>query len=159
MNQVKFLGLAHTFATAPPKTFYAKPAQKRYGYSSRDQKIFAVIKEHMDNMSFEALSYNFCPKRWSFERSQSKTHTTPGSKRRMRVLNAFFRSWIPPPLCLPSRHNENGSGLSPPFLHTASDQKVGDGKAWEQDYSELRLYWCVCLTSVPLFCPRSPSLL
>ena len=33
VSQVEFLNwLAHTFETLSPKTFYAKPAQKRYGY-------------------------------------------------------------------------------------------------------------------------------
>jgi len=35
VNQVKFLGLAHTFATVS-LTIYSKPTQKRYGCSSRD---------------------------------------------------------------------------------------------------------------------------
>ena len=43
VNQVEFLGLAHTFAQcnlATFKIFYVKPAQKRYGYSSRDKYFY-----------------------------------------------------------------------------------------------------------------------
>ena len=46
MNQLEFLGLAHTFATVSPSNvqniyiFFAKPAQKRYGFSSGDKKSY-----------------------------------------------------------------------------------------------------------------------
>ena len=33
VNQIKFPELAHTFATLSPSNIYAKPTQKRYGYS------------------------------------------------------------------------------------------------------------------------------
>ena len=36
VNQVEFFGLKHTFATESPCNVYPKPAQNRYGYSSRD---------------------------------------------------------------------------------------------------------------------------
>ena len=57
MNQVKFLGLAHVFVTVSPsehfKTFYAKPAQKRYGYLSGGYlsgfKNFTVVREVLCN--------------------------------------------------------------------------------------------------------------
>ena len=52
MNQVEFLGLAQTFATVSRsnvQNFNAKPAQKRYGYSSRDKKIFIVVREVLRN--------------------------------------------------------------------------------------------------------------
>ena len=43
----------------------------------------------------------------------------------------------PPPSCLPSRlpdvtHVTLSPGLPPPFLHTASDQKLEAGTAWER---------------------------
>ena len=47
VNQVEFLGLVHTFETMSPNNVqkYAKPTQKRYGYSSRDRKIFTIVRE------------------------------------------------------------------------------------------------------------------
>ena len=51
-------------------------------------------------------------------------------------MHSFDRGPLPP-LCLPRyRHNtihvKKGPGLPSAFLHTASDQKLGGGKAWEQ---------------------------
>ena len=37
MNQVKFLGLAHAFATVSPSNIVAKSLKKSYGYSSEDK--------------------------------------------------------------------------------------------------------------------------
>ena len=62
---------------------------------------------HRRNKLFEASSC-FCLKYWSFEHSGSNKD--------------------PPPIII---HIINGPGLPPPFLHTASDQKLDDGKAWE----------------------------
>ena len=48
VNQVISWGSGHVFATVSPiatfKSFYAKPAQKKCGHSSRD-KIFLLVKE------------------------------------------------------------------------------------------------------------------
>ena len=75
----------------------------------------------------------------------------------MHVQNAFFQSWTPPPLCLPRRHNviHMDQAFPPPFCtrRTASDQELDGGKDWEWGYSELHLYWCVCLTPVPSLVP------
>ena len=48
MNQVEFLGLAHTFATTI-KTFCGQPTQKRYGYSNGDKPIYTVVREVLCN--------------------------------------------------------------------------------------------------------------
>ena len=58
---------------------------------------------------FEALSSCFCLKYWSFEHSGSNKD--------------------PPPIHI--IHVINGPGLPPPFLHTASDQKLDGRNAWE----------------------------
>ena len=73
MNQVKFLGLAHTFATVSPatfKTFYTKHAQERYGYSSRDKK-FTVVREVLRNnltisLVFATFGEGNKPKKFDF---------------------------------------------------------------------------------------------
>ena len=49
-----------------------------------------------------------------------------------------MRSVTPPPSVYLGRrdviHMINIPGLPPPFLHTASDQKLDGGKAWKQGY-------------------------
>ena len=46
------------------------------------------------------------PKCWNFESSWSKECTAPGSKRRTRAQNVFFRPWTPPSpsVYIPCRH-------------------------------------------------------
>ena len=44
----------------------------------------------------QALSCSFCPNCLSFKRSQSEKCTPPGSKRRRRMRNVFFRLGTPP---------------------------------------------------------------
>ena len=44
VNQVKYLGLAHTFVAVSPSNDenIFKTAQKQYGYSSKDKKILLL---------------------------------------------------------------------------------------------------------------------
>ena len=56
----------------------------------------------------------------------------------LRLINARFASytnWAPPPSCLPDIMNVTFSPRpSPPFMHTASDQKLEAGTAWKLGY-------------------------
>ena len=51
MNQVEFLGIAHTFVTVQPsnvQNILHQACSKKYGYSSSD-KIFTAVKEVLLN--------------------------------------------------------------------------------------------------------------
>ena len=50
--EIELLGLAQTFATVSRsnvQNFNAKPAQKRYGYSSRDKKFYCCTGSAIRN--------------------------------------------------------------------------------------------------------------
>ena len=98
---------------------------------------------HCGKNELEALSCNFCPKRWSFEHLWSEKHTASGSKWRTHARNAIGD---------PSNVIHVIKWTRPPFLHTV---KPDSGKAWKRGYSRCSLtknvatvvaissnYWC-----------------
>ena len=91
---------------------------------------------HRRNNELLALSCSFCPKCWNFERLRSKkcTHSCFKTK---NACTKCDRGPLPPPVHL-GRQNVifviKWNRLPSPFFHTASDQKLDSGKAWEWGY-------------------------
>ena len=94
VNQLEFLGLAHTFATVSPsnvRNIHTKPTQKRYGYLSRFVKFTSLVPR--PRPAFCRLQYG---KAWRAWYLFSREHDVIGKWRKFPEQTGCVSSIVQP---------------------------------------------------------------